>query len=56
MSDEYVTALLEERAGYERRDDKIGVAAVDAELVRVGYKSAGKRRETAAVKPATETR
>lgn len=36
----YITALLNERAGYERMGQTERVKAVDAELARVGHKAA----------------
>ena len=33
----YITALLEERRGYDARGNADGVAQVDAELRRVGH-------------------
>lgn len=36
----YIAALLRERRGYEMRGDVEGMAAVDAELARVGDKPA----------------
>ena len=43
MSDErlqdYITALLRERDGYERANNKTGVDEVNAELTRVGATS-----------------
>lgn len=44
MTDErlqnYIDALIRERAGYEEKKNADGVAAVDAELARVGAKPA----------------
>lgn len=40
MSDPYIAALLEERRGYVVRGDKKRTAEVDAELSRIGHKSA----------------
>lgn len=58
--DDYIKALLEERAGYVARDNKDGVAEVDAELARVGHKPAGataaKKREKATDEAPRETR
>lgn len=54
---EDVRAYLEERAAYEARGNKAGVAAVDAELKRLGYTRATVKRGTErAVKAKPETR
>lgn len=44
----YITALLEERRGYERRGNADGVKDVDEELRRIGYQAAtpAKRAES----------
>lgn len=49
MSENRIRALLEERRGYVLRDLPDRVAAVDAELTRLGYQPA---REAAATGPA----
>lgn len=36
---EYISALLEERRGYEMFGNADGLAAIDAELARVGHKA-----------------
>jgi hypothetical protein len=52
MSDAYIAALLEERRGYLVRGLKDRAAEVDAELARVGHKSAPV--ESADAPPAAE--
>jgi hypothetical protein len=57
----YITALLDERRGYERRSNNDGLKAVDAELKRIGHeaqtpaKRADTRPKTTRAKK-TETR
>lgn len=57
----YITALLDERRGYERRNNTDGLKAVDDELTRIGHqaqtpaKRATKRPAPAANK-GTQTR
>jgi hypothetical protein len=54
----YIAGLLDELRGYEFNRNAEGIAAVEAELKRVGHvlPAAPKKRETAAVKTVKETR
>ncbi len=53
-----IATLLRERAGYEARGDKGGVAAVDAELARYGHEAAApaKKAERRPASKNVETR
>lgn len=54
-----IAGYLQERAAFERRGNKDGMAAVDAELARLGYTRAAKKpaaKERAAKPVKTETR
>ena len=53
QTEAYIAALLRERDGLIAREDKEGVAAVDAELRRVGHK-AKPPAERAEKRPASE--
>lgn len=42
-----IAALIREKAGYEARGDKDGIAAVDAELERIGANAAPSAKRAA---------